>query len=530
MNFGKYFKRIDIFGRNLMFEDEDSQSFSTYVGACLTLIAYIGIISIGFLFGKEIYQRNIPIVTVSNSIKQNSRINLNELPFLFTIFPTYSYDIYDLNNLFDFSLYQYIKTDNGTLDMPKFTANVVKCNSQDFINEDGEQAFIDSIINKNNYTESRLINYCLNFDSSLYIQNNYLNFNSSFVNIIISKCNKNKRIAAKNNVRCFENVTQILSSSNYILSGFFRDSFVDPKNYSHPIIYYENTFSRPFYNGIYNRVYLGFVKDLIETDNSWILENIVRKESIVLKSIRDEISLHDERLLAITLESPKIRLKVTRNYLKIQELFAKIGGLFSAICIMAKILIRGYVKFKFRIEYFKEIAKSESTNNLDKSFCNLKKDSMNINNIPSSVITVFKKKNDNNKEGLKIENKDKNSDFANIDQEKEINLKNKNENSKISNKLTKKSENKKSYIFNEKVLNDHHAATITTTTNNFLQKNKKINNEDMDEGVDISKDESSSIDIIVKLESLNYLKYIIIQYFSICLFKKSGYKKSDIEF
>ena len=80
--FLKKLKKIDLYGRDLMFEEHDVQAFKTYVGSLLTLITFITLTIIGFLFGKEIYQIKIPIVTVSNEILNESLVPLSDFPIV----------------------------------------------------------------------------------------------------------------------------------------------------------------------------------------------------------------------------------------------------------------------------------------------------------------------------------------------------------------------------------------------------------------------------------------------------------------
>ncbi len=56
----------------------------------------------------------------------------------------------------------------------------------------------------------------------------------------------------------------------------------------------------------------------------------------------------------MTFESPPIRTHTSRSYLKIQELFAQFGGLFTRLTILIRVLITNYVNFKYH-QYIVEI-------------------------------------------------------------------------------------------------------------------------------------------------------------------------------
>ena len=46
-----------------MFENENSQKYNTWTGVGLTIVVIIVCITIGFLFGKDIYERKHATVT-----------------------------------------------------------------------------------------------------------------------------------------------------------------------------------------------------------------------------------------------------------------------------------------------------------------------------------------------------------------------------------------------------------------------------------------------------------------------------------
>eukprot|EP00340_Litonotus_pictus_P009956 CAMPEP_0170531486 /NCGR_PEP_ID=MMETSP0209-20121228/62279_1 /TAXON_ID=665100 ORGANISM="Litonotus pictus, Strain P1" /NCGR_SAMPLE_ID=MMETSP0209 /ASSEMBLY_ACC=CAM_ASM_000301 /LENGTH=269 /DNA_ID=CAMNT_0010826179 /DNA_START=114 /DNA_END=920 /DNA_ORIENTATION=- len=52
-------------------------------------------------------------------------------------------------------------------------------------------------------------------------------------------------------------------------------------------------------------------------------------------------------ILDLIIDAPTLRTKTLRNYLKVQELFARVGGLANAFMITVKILTYHFMKFKF---------------------------------------------------------------------------------------------------------------------------------------------------------------------------------------
>ena len=62
----------------------------------------------------------------------------------------------------------------------------------------------------------------------------------------------------------------------------------------------------------------------------------------------------------LTLECPQIVKKYLRNYMKVQELFAKVGGLINAMMITVNLATLHFLKF----EYYKHCRKNMELNNL----------------------------------------------------------------------------------------------------------------------------------------------------------------------
>ncbi len=67
----KYYKKLDILGQDISFEENESTKFKTCQGATLTLIVITVCSVIGFLFGREIYERKIAVVSLSKEMITN---------------------------------------------------------------------------------------------------------------------------------------------------------------------------------------------------------------------------------------------------------------------------------------------------------------------------------------------------------------------------------------------------------------------------------------------------------------------------
>lgn len=80
-----FLKQIDLFGQDLKFVENDSQTYKTSMGAIFTYLLIISIIVISFLFGKELYEKKTPYLMQSEEIvpPDEASVDLREFPLFF---------------------------------------------------------------------------------------------------------------------------------------------------------------------------------------------------------------------------------------------------------------------------------------------------------------------------------------------------------------------------------------------------------------------------------------------------------------
>lgn len=139
------------------------------------------------------------------------------------------------------------------------------------------------------------------------------------------------------------------------------------------------------------------IEELI-SDNGWLLEQseIIRRTS--LQDIIPEVYIPGEgkEIITIKIDVSNHYKKTYRNYMKVQDLFAKIGGLLNALFISVKLLISDYVDFRYRKNYIEfsidnnKIRKFQKTNDNNK-------ESSNESKLPLSSFTEKKLEDVNKK-------------------------------------------------------------------------------------------------------------------------------------
>lgn len=348
--FLRKFKKIDLYGRDLMFEEHNVQAFKTYIGAVLTLITFITLTIIGFLFGREIYQRKIPIVTVSNEILNESLVPLSDFPIVMYFARKNGRNIENIDNYIEVSV-NYFKISPEKFINSTVYAGVLPCDPNSFTKH---RDYISNLLEQAKVGD--LQPYCINFDKNYTLKNPYAVANSASMGVSISECNISK------NPKCLPDAKN--TTKNMIATVFFMNSFINPKNYSNPVNYYEDSIVKNVGNGITISNYLKLSYDKLQSDNGWILEETFETEIITLQSIRESPALKETSLLiSFVFEASKQRKFTTRNYLKVQDLLAKLGGLFNACSLVFQVLIYDYIRFKYRAFYSKNIINFEENKN-----------------------------------------------------------------------------------------------------------------------------------------------------------------------
>lgn len=341
------FRRLDIYGRDLMFEEHNVQSFKTNLGSVLTMITFITIIIIGFLSGKEIYQREIPIVAVSKEIVQEASINLSDFPVIMFFGDSTGKDLGDINAFLKFKVAYYGLTEKFEVFIREYNS-LIPCNPESFTLH---KQYIAEVVEKSK--KSNLTPYCINHESKYVLKNPRASVDSASLGVRVFKCDK------AIDKGCSENVD--IKTSFMVASIFYMNGFINPKNYSSPIDYYEESILKQVGNGITTKYYLKISNDIIESDNGWILESTSRNSFINIQSIREDFTVtQTKELIAFMFEMSKRREMTSRTYLKIQDLFAKLGGLFNALNIIFQLFLYDYIRFKFLVNYSKDLVSTNS--------------------------------------------------------------------------------------------------------------------------------------------------------------------------
>lgn len=391
------YKKLDILSQKFNFEKDDSNIYRTVNGATLSIITFIAIFVIAILFGKEVFLRENPTITDSHEFIDDVKLNLTEFPFMISAFED-SGNYIDFFNYFDYSI--------DSLYIDKFGKVSRKT---DLVLRECSEINYNYNGNKFNELISELAKnprYCIfSNNTNHFIWNGFGKQNSSMIRMKLYFCNK------ETNPECLYNDSLLDKRPHMFIQ--YIDYIISSGNYKNPII--------PYVVGKLYALSIGttklhnyiFSKNLYISDNGWLIENKKRYNYISFQNLKNDIEIYlqdiSKPIAILQIESLKTQKTSVRSYLKIQELFARIGGIANALLIIANILCYNYLRFKylvftwensflylinkkkmsniFKNESKKEVNTKSITNNLIKSniFRNIESihnnivDSININ-------------------------------------------------------------------------------------------------------------------------------------------------------
>ena len=338
-----FFKHFDLLGHAYSLEEYGKSRHVSYQGIIMSLIVFFASFVLCVLYGKELIERKNPKVSYSKEYSKSKKVYLKDLEYYFLFVSSIGVPMNDFENYLDFDiiLMQYR---NGKI-IPKFLG-LERC---DFKNYKHSDLLLNSIMAGG---EPR----CLKAnDDEDFINGMIGDMNTNFLQIVVSTCNPSD---TKRTTKCI--ISNTFFDRVVMFANFFVTSFLNSNSYETPLNYYMSTdihFIRPD-QAKSVRYYL--TQDIFVSDYGWLLENNKELITYNLNKIDKEVNFSldtvsqgiigakpRERLMTFTIQVERIANKITRNYLKIQELIASIGGISNALFLIVKLFSQNYFRYLF---------------------------------------------------------------------------------------------------------------------------------------------------------------------------------------
>lgn len=337
-NFFKHIKYLDIFPEDTGFIHEGKRNYRSYIGVSLSICVIVASIIVAFMFGKEVYERKTPSASSSKEFRPTSRIDLSKWPVFFIISDGYGRQLEDIHSYYDIKALKMNFTEDGKVDQLIYHPlwRLDRCNISHF---EYTKNFISIEIIE---TYLQLPTFCWVPNEEAFVQNPYKDSNSSFILFDIIACNKSA-------TKCADDYEEVIPEA--YVQMFFINAYIDSLDFSNPVKYFIQSINQQITNTVLKRNFVRLIENEFKSDNGWMVEDYKNTEYYYLDSITTEINNIAPgwplSYLWITLESPKLREKTLRTYMKVQDLFAKIGGIVNAFMIIVQLIFTHYLRYNY---------------------------------------------------------------------------------------------------------------------------------------------------------------------------------------
>ena len=496
--FGNILLYLDVFGKTPQFNINGRSNYPSFLGSCLTLALATIIVVFFVIFSLKIIVHSEPKIVYTTYVDEDPDMIKFTNEFIITLglqFPNYT-------NFLDESIY-YIKAYSVTTKYDKQLKahinyeepiNFMKCSEYKF-----------SVL-KEYFNELPIQNlYCFNL-TNFEIGGEFSKNVWKIIRIEFHKCLKSNEY----NYTCQNESTVEEYLSNGYMGGFLTDYFILSNNYSHPIqIYGKNVYTSFEYNKYFD-YWIYFKSKSIKTDIGLIFTDYKEISGITFDRVFETKIVHQSESIlgSFILRLSTNRDSYERNYLKLHEAIAEIGGFIKACFIVGDFLskfFRDTLYKNFILQFFnldedktiKEVIQKKNinlkknySNSINHNVSNIPLNNYNLNSyIQTNLLTNIKneKKTNNSSNNLigpkKIKfNEDKtkqtlnnnyfNNPFKSIANIDENEVKTKNQTVKDSSKKIMKYLNNNSIIKNnDENKRKRNENENNNTENNFAEQN-----------------------------------------------------------
>lgn len=336
----KLLKSSDFCGNTITLEHKNKQAFKTIQGGIFSLIIVIVSLVCFYIFGKEVYQRKKPNINSSKTKLDTSDVVLDYNPFLFSLM---------LNNSSVTNINQYIS----------ITSHL------QYVNFNGDISYIDDYISIKECNVSSFEYYKknLSFDRTYYcpefnkttVSNELNDLNSSSLVFEITKCSmeteKSKRNINTNidsNVDCASDIANQFNNLQLYLT--LVNSYLNALDNSIPIQYKEYTQIISLSNSLHKDLEIELSNNTFTSDEGWLFENLHTYYYFKYEKIKIQSSIssaYDNNKVTIALSSLTTVSITKRDYTKLTDLLAKLGGIINVLYLSVGFLSSGIVRFEY---------------------------------------------------------------------------------------------------------------------------------------------------------------------------------------
>ena len=342
-------KKADVLAEAPKLKVNNSSSYQTFIGGLISLsLIFLSIIG-SLYFGKELYNKDNPIIIDSISdFDEITPLYLNNSAFEFYFVVEYdNYTYYNNPKVFQFRAYEErIIQIEGVQNLYSRELEMQPC--------------------KTYYSKSELNNkidtdlfYCIK-PNSTHIEGFWGNTINQYIRIKLFKCSNTT------NITCLPIEAIDKSIEGGILGLYVKNSILKLKDYDNPVFY---SFDDLYYSLNTEFIFtlsINLKHLLFQNDIGYLFENIQEVKGFYLDHPKLlYFGKRGDLLADITFQFTRRGNLINRQYLKIQDVLTKIGGLIKALMIIGNFVavnlsnIAFYNDYIFNIKYNNKLLKEK---------------------------------------------------------------------------------------------------------------------------------------------------------------------------
>jgi hypothetical protein len=320
-------KRIDIMGPECKIKIQKNDKYKTKTGGVLTLFFFVLVILAFVAFGRDLFEKKVPSVTFNRLMADETSYLLTDENFAFTIWN--QIDQTPIKD-FDRKFYMYLNVFNNK--NSGFTQEI-------FIMEKCDKQRLEKI--KSELRAEPEFYYCLPKGTVININGIYLKGEFISTRLNVDFCTKE----SSGRDDCYPVEETRKSLGNMQMNLIFEDFYTNSFNYTDPFMktfYSENILTTPttFCRQIYYFKTIEYI-----TDKGWILKE---KESILKNGIENSVNQMIPNPKTMTIYSHQFvnsqwKDVYTRSYIKIQGVFAFIGGFITLSLMLLRNINKHFI-------------------------------------------------------------------------------------------------------------------------------------------------------------------------------------------
>ncbi len=368
----KVLPKMNLFGKPVLLNFQGSHKSQSKIGVLFTLLLVGFGVWLVYYFGREIVLKKDPSIVTSELYTADPppmTITQEKFPFAFAIVDPKTQVGYINESIYLPKAYQILRKrmikSDGTVEV-SVTRNPLKLEA---CQKDEVEKFVgDNDLDYNDFAGL----YCVGQDAEnpvtlegLFSSEIYKGFviefhlcNSSTSSVL---CGSDEEIKAK-----------FVSGTNFMIN--FGNTAINLQNYDRPISLYRDNYYTPVnpYT-MFKEVNFFLQKIELTTDKGWLVEDFEKSSHVMYqdtKDIQNSVPSSTGPFARFVIKPSSVTRVFNRSYIKVQDISAKVNGLFSVALIVLIILLSPYANLKFYETLINELfmiklAPKEDTNKIN---------------------------------------------------------------------------------------------------------------------------------------------------------------------